>query len=242
MHPIDGRFKHSFTQAVDLRSCNDIHATSLSSPSRMFTFKSRPNPHLLHNSPDWQDPWYESTDASYVCHSTNINAIVNSQTYKHCLRLIIAVFPLHIHACNIYIIVIPIMSSPSSSLTTGTTGPGSAKDMTTAHSAPTESKVLAAWASMKSTLRRRPSMPNPWRKSEETSEDPPGSKAQKKTRQQADEEEGLFCDALLGLMQRTGRFDYLDFGEDKKERKDSKGGDGNRSNHAKQRNRFSWSR
>jgi len=212
----------------------------------MFTFKSRPNPQLLHNSPDWQEPWYENIDASYVFHSTDINAIVNSQTYKHCLRLIVAVFPLHIHACNIYITVIPIMSSPSSSLTTGTTGPGSAKEITTAHSAPTESKVLAAWASMKSTLRRKPSMPNPWKKSQETLEGPSSSEAQKNPRRQADEKDGLFCDALLGLMQRTGRFDYLDFKEDKKERNDSKGSDGSTTNDkpncAKKRNRFSWSK
>lgn len=35
-----------------------------------------------------------------------------------------------------------------------------------------------------------------------------------------DEEQSLFCESLLGLMQRTGRFDYLDYRKDGSEQEE----------------------
>lgn len=40
------------------------------------------------------------------------------------------------------------------------------------------------------------------------------SNSQGEERHPKDEEESLFCESLLGLMQRTGRFDYLDYSKE----------------------------
>ena len=40
------------------------------------------------------------------------------------------------------------------------------------------------------------------------------SNSQEEERRSEDGEQSLFCESLLGLMQRTGRFDYLDYSRD----------------------------
>lgn len=40
------------------------------------------------------------------------------------------------------------------------------------------------------------------------------SNSQGEERHPEDEEGSLFCESLLGLMQQTGRFDYLDYSKD----------------------------
>lgn len=72
------------------------------------------------------------------------------------------------------------------------------------------------------------------------------SNNQGEDRRPEDEEQSHFCESLLGLMQRTGRFDYLDYGKDRSGQEEEgiesvlegpKEGDLRRS-----LKRFSWSR
>ena len=49
-----------------------------------------------------------------------------------------------------------------------------------------------------------------WLSSPRTSE----SGSQREERRLEDEEQSLFCESLFALMQRTGRFDYLDYSKD----------------------------
>ena len=49
-----------------------------------------------------------------------------------------------------------------------------------------------------------------WLSSPRTSE----SDGQREGRRPEDEEQSLFCESLFGLMQRTGRFDYLEYSKD----------------------------
>ena len=90
-----------------------------------------------------------------------------------------------------------------------------------------------------------------WLSSPRTSE----SDSQREERRPEDEEQSLFCESLFALMQRTGRFDYLDYSKDtsgeKKERVEAADAVKVREKEKekeKQRdlprslNRFSWSR
>ena len=74
---------------------------------------------------------------------------------------------------------------------------------------PSESRAQTAWADVKRKFRPRSSMPNLHRRLSSSRASEMEEPAQQ--RQLADEEEGRFCDSLLNLMQRTGRFDYLDY-------------------------------
>lgn len=48
------------------------------------------------------------------------------------------------------------------------------------------------------------------------------SNSQGEERHPEDEEESLFCESLLGLMEQTGRFDYLDYSKDISEQDDER--------------------
>ena len=60
-------------------------------------------------------------------------------------------------------------------------------------------------------------------------------------RQSQDESDSLFCDSLLGLMERTHRFDYLDFTRDSVERRNSERSENNPGQSPRAK-RFSWTR
>ena len=76
-------------------------------------------------------------------------------------------------------------------------------------------KTESAWNTVKRSFKARSSLPNlrRWLSSTRAS-DPPNLEEHGR---QTDKQEGSFCDSLLGLMERTGRFDYIDY------RKDSEG-------------------
>lgn len=77
------------------------------------------------------------------------------------------------------------------------------------------SKVQTAWQSVKTNFKAKTSMQDlkRWLPSPRSSE----SNSQGEERHPEDEEQSLFCKSLLGLMQRTGRFDYLDYSKDSSE-------------------------
>ena len=86
-----------------------------------------------------------------------------------------------------------------------------------------------------------------WLSSPRTSE----SDSQREERHPEDEEQSLFCESLFALMQRTGRFDYLDYSKDTsggKEERVEAANSGKVKQKQKQKdlprslNRFSWSR
>ena len=64
------------------------------------------------------------------------------------------------------------------------------------------------------------------------------SNSQREERHPEDAEQSLFCESLLGLIQRTGRFDYLDYNKDTTEPEKEKG----REKQGRSLKRFSWSR
>ena len=55
-----------------------------------------------------------------------------------------------------------------------------------------------------------------------------------------DAEQSLFCESLLGLMQRTGKFDYLDYNKDTTEPEPEQ--EREREKQGRSLKRFSWSR
>jgi len=59
---------------------------------------------------------------------------------------------------------------------------------------------------------------------------------QREATRSGDEEDGLFCESLLGLMQRNERFDYLGLLKDEKKKESENTGGKDRSK------RFSWTR
>ena len=62
-------------------------------------------------------------------------------------------------------------------------------------------------------------------------------------RHSEDEEQSLFCESLLALMQRTGRFDYLDYSKDSPEQKEEGLEATQKEKHVRRSlKRFSWSR
>ncbi|KAF6229637.1 hypothetical protein HO173_011492 [Letharia columbiana] len=82
------------------------------------------------------------------------------------------------------------------------------------------SKVQTAWQSVKTNFKVKTSMPDlkRWLSSPRASE----SNSQGEERHPEDEEESLFGESLLGLMQQTGRFDYLDYNKDISEQDDER--------------------
>ena len=87
-----------------------------------------------------------------------------------------------------------------------------------------------------------------WLSSPRTSE----SDSQREERRPEDEEQSLFCESLFALMQRTGRFDYLDYSsKDTSRGKEGKveAADAEKEKEKERQkdlprslNRFSWSR
>lgn len=74
------------------------------------------------------------------------------------------------------------------------------------------------------------------------------SNSQGEERHPEDEEQSLFCDSLLALMQRTGRFDYLDYSKDTSEQQEEGITEAARREKENEKHlrrslkRFSWSR
>lgn len=71
------------------------------------------------------------------------------------------------------------------------------------------------------------------------------SNSQGEERYPEDEEQSLFCESLLGLMQRTGRFDYLDYSKDTSEQEEEgiEVAEKETEKHLRRSlKRFSWSR
>lgn len=93
-------------------------------------------------------------------------------------------------------------------------------------------KGLSAWSSVKIKLMGQPSSRDIWRRSPPWPPEDSTAQAMVFRPQEArwpdDAEESLFCESLLGLMQRCGRFDYLsgpveaDVEEKEKEKEEEK--------------------
>lgn len=75
-----------------------------------------------------------------------------------------------------------------------------------------DSKTQTAWKTIKHNIKARSSMPNikRWFTSSQGYQDTQAGKAGRDC-PRTDEQEGIFCTSLLGLMERTGRYDYIDF-------------------------------
>ena len=104
-------------------------------------------------------------------------------------------------------------------------------------------KVQTAWQSVKTNFKAKRSMPDlkRWLSSPRASE----SNSQGKGRHPEDEEQSLFCESLLGLMQRTGRFDDLEYSKDTSEKKEEgieAAEKEKRKDLRRSLKRFSWSR
>lgn len=112
----------------------------------------------------------------------------------------------------------------------------------TGPSTPTSSgtRVQNAWQSVKTNFKAKTSMPDlkRWLSSPRASE----SNSQGEERHPKDKEESLFCESLLGLMQRTGRFDYLDYSKDGSDQKGKAGLEVAEKDVRRPPKRFSWSR
>ena len=106
------------------------------------------------------------------------------------------------------------------------------------------SKVQTAWNTVKTNFKDRSSVPDlrRWMSFTRTSEPEPledltatlGCRSE-------DERESLFCDSLLGLMERTHRFDYLDFTREPVKRRSSERSENNPGQTPRAK-RFSWTR
>ena len=105
------------------------------------------------------------------------------------------------------------------------------------------SKVQTSWQSVVTNLKAKRSMPDlkRWLSLPRASE----SNSQAEERHPEDEEQSRFCESLLGLMRRTGRFEYLDYSKDssKQEEKDEAAVEREREKRLRRSlKRFSWSR
>ena len=106
------------------------------------------------------------------------------------------------------------------------------------------SKVQSAWKSVRTNFKAKRSIPDlkRWLSYPQASK----SNSPEKEGHPEDEEHSRFCDSLLALMQRTGRYDYLDFNKDtpKQEEEGTIEAAQNESDKQPQRSlkRFSWSR
>ncbi len=98
------------------------------------------------------------------------------------------------------------------------------------------SPVQAAWRTVKTSFKGKSSMPEMrrWFSSSRASES--NEPIQREATRSGDEEDGLFCESLLGLMQRNERFDYLGLLKDEKKKESENTGGKDRSK------RFSWTR
>ena len=110
-----------------------------------------------------------------------------------------------------------------------------------------DSKVQTAWKAVKHNIKARSSMPNMkrWLVSSQGYQDTQAGRSDRDC-PRTDEQESRFCNALLGLMERTGRYDYIDFaaireshGNERRSDKEENNRDFKEGPRAK---RFSWSR
>lgn len=87
-------------------------------------------------------------------------------------------------------------------------------------------KSQSAWSSVKVKLMKQTSTPELWRKwsprrlSEATA--PEAAVRAREARWPNDAEQSLFCESLLGVMKRCGRFDYISGGDDVQEKEKGK--------------------
>ncbi|CAF9913172.1 hypothetical protein IMSHALPRED_000934 [Imshaugia aleurites] len=102
-------------------------------------------------------------------------------------------------------------------------------------------KVQTAWQTVKTNFKSMPDLRR-WLPSPRASE----SNNQVKEHHPEDEGQSLFCESLLGLMQRTGKFDYLDYSKDTSKQKEEGNIEAAEKDKAKDLRRslkrFSWSR
>lgn len=130
----------------------------------------------------------------------------------------------------------------------GASDEGANSTCATGSSTPTSpnAKVQTAWQSVKTNFKAKTSMPDlkRWLSSPRASE----SNSQGYCHPE-DEEQSLFCESLLGLMQRTGRFDYLEYSKDNSEQEEEEIGaakkekvQGKDKDLRRSLKRFSWSR
>ena len=106
------------------------------------------------------------------------------------------------------------------------------------------SKVQTAWNTVKTNFRDRSSAPDlrRWWSFTRTSEpEPPEDLTETPECQSRDESDSLFCDSLLGLMEKTRRFDYLDFTRERVRRRNSERSEINPGQSPRAK-RFSWTR
>ncbi len=106
------------------------------------------------------------------------------------------------------------------------------------------SKVQTAWNTVKTNFKDRSSAPDlrRWMSFTRTSEPgPPEDLKATVGPRPEDERNSLFCDSLLGLMERTRRFDYLDFTREPVKRRNSERSENN-PDQTPRAKRFSWTR
>ena len=111
-------------------------------------------------------------------------------------------------------------------------------------SASPNTKVQTAWNTVKTNFKGRSSAPDlrRWMSFTRTSEpEPPEDVTATLECQSQDERDSLFCDSLLGLMERTHRFEYLDFTRDPVKRRDFERSENNPGQSPRAK-RFSWTR
>ena len=96
---------------------------------------------------------------------------------------------------------------------------------------------------MRSNFKARSSLPNlrNWLSSSR-------SAREEEQRRQADKKESVFCESLLGLMERTGRYGYLDYSKDDEKKTSYRSEEEPTQNSKKKEGKFarfkrvSWSR
>ena len=104
-------------------------------------------------------------------------------------------------------------------------------------------KFQTAWKSVRSNIKAKASMPDlkRWLSYPRASEST--SNSQGEERHPEDEEQSHFCQSLLALMQRTGRFDYLDYGQGIPEQEEESIESAQKEKEKRRSlKRFSWSR
>ena len=106
------------------------------------------------------------------------------------------------------------------------------------------SKFQTAWKTVKTNFKDRSSVPDlrRWMSFTRTSEpEPPEDHTATLPYRSEDERDSLFCDSLLGLMERTHRFDYLNFSREPVKRRNSECSENNPGQLPRAK-RFSWTR
>ena len=104
-------------------------------------------------------------------------------------------------------------------------------------------KAQAAWNTVKTRLRGKsaPDPPRWWSHSRASEPDEPTVKG---VQQPEDKENSHFCESLLGLMERSSRFDYLELAKEEKTEKQMKRSPQEETNafQSPRAKRFSWTR